>query len=339
MTNELAVREVGMIRSIDDVARVGKAMAESGYFQDAKDAAKAAVKILAGQEMGFGPFASMTGIHVIKGKPSIGANLMASAVKAHPKYDYRVKRIDNDVCVIMFYQGGEELGESSFTRQDAQAAGTQNLGKFPRNMLFARAMSNGIKWFCPDVFVGNTVYTPDELGQDDATLTQQQPPIVDVTPREVTAPPVVEAEEQPDLWDAEPVEEAPPFEVSPEIRAKAISWGMSKGVFNHEKHASSAFDKLMRESEPKSKDEASKLWKDDVGRREREADAQPAPADDLAAFLASNPSPQQLKDRAGETWKRLQSAGLAMNPIEGFRDDNIPEWLVTAETALDGASA
>jgi hypothetical protein len=33
-------------------------------------------------------------------------------------------------------------------------------------MLFARAMSNGVRWFCPDVFSGNTVYTPDELGAE-----------------------------------------------------------------------------------------------------------------------------------------------------------------------------
>lgn len=30
--------------------------------------------------------------------------------------------------------------------------------------MFARAMSNGVRWFCPDVFFGAAVYTPDELG-------------------------------------------------------------------------------------------------------------------------------------------------------------------------------
>ncbi|RDT44717.1 hypothetical protein DXF87_27490, partial [Enterobacter roggenkampii] len=37
------------------------------------------------------------------------------------------------------------------------------MDKFPKNMLFARAMSNGVKWFTPDVFSG-PVYTPEELG-------------------------------------------------------------------------------------------------------------------------------------------------------------------------------
>ena len=33
-------------------------------------------------------------------------------------------------------------------------------------MLFARAMSNGVRWFTPDAFNGNAVYTPEELGAD-----------------------------------------------------------------------------------------------------------------------------------------------------------------------------
>ena len=44
------------------------------------------------------------------------------------------------------------------------------MGKFPRNMLFARSLSNGVKWFCPDIFLGAPVYTPDELG---ATVDEQ----------------------------------------------------------------------------------------------------------------------------------------------------------------------
>jgi hypothetical protein len=156
--------EQGLISNIDDAARAAKAMALSGYFSDAREIPQAMVKIMAGHEMGFGPFASMNGIHVIKGKLGVGANLMAAAVKSNPRYDYRVRKMDDTTVVIEFFQDGESIGESSFTIADAKKAGTQNLDKFPRNMLFARAMSNGVRWFCPDVFAGNAVYTPDELG-------------------------------------------------------------------------------------------------------------------------------------------------------------------------------
>lgn len=155
------------IRTVEDLSRISKMLASSGYFTDAKDAAQCGVKVLAGAEMGFGAFSSMTGIHLIKGKPSVGAGLMASAVKRHPKYNYRVLEHTEQACRIAFYEKWdgkyESVGESSFTLADAKKAGTQNLDKYARNMLFARAMSNGVKWYCPDVF-DTPVYTPEEMG-------------------------------------------------------------------------------------------------------------------------------------------------------------------------------
>jgi hypothetical protein len=161
--NELTVRPNGIIHSFDDLERAAKAMAASGFFSDSQSAAQAVVKIMAGQEMGFGPFASMSGIYIIKGKPSVGANLIAAAVKSSGKYDYRVITLDDTGCEIAFYQADAEIGRSSFTAADAKKAGTQNTEKFPRNMYFARAMSNGAKWYCPDIFK-TPIYTPEELG-------------------------------------------------------------------------------------------------------------------------------------------------------------------------------
>jgi hypothetical protein len=154
------------VRNMDDLARLGNMLASSGYFTDARDAAQCGVKVLAGLEMGFGAFASMSGIHLISGKPAIGANLMAARVKASGKYDYKVRELTPAVCHLEFFQGSESLGPSVFTIEDARKAGTKNLDKFPRNMLFARALSNGVRWYCPDVFLGSTVYTPEELGAD-----------------------------------------------------------------------------------------------------------------------------------------------------------------------------
>lgn len=155
------------IKTMDDLQRVSKMLGMSGYFSDAKDAAQCGVKVLAGSEMNIGAFSAMSGIHIIKGKLSIGANLMAAAVKRHPNYNYRVLSHDEKVCRIAFYERWdgklEQVGVSEFTHEQAQAAGTQNLQKFARNMLFARAMSNGVKWYCPDVF-DTAVYTPEELG-------------------------------------------------------------------------------------------------------------------------------------------------------------------------------
>jgi|SRR5690625_1140353 len=176
---ELTAQAPGIVlRTVDDVARIAQMMAGSGYFKDAKDAHQAGVKILAGQGWGIQPFDAMNGIHVIQGKPAIGAGLMAAKVKGSGKYDYRVRQMTAEVCEIEFFQGEESIGISSFTIEEAKAAGTQNLNKFPRNMLFARAMSNGVKWFCPDVF-SSPVYVPEELGAE----VDEQGDVIDVQHR------------------------------------------------------------------------------------------------------------------------------------------------------------
>lgn len=158
-----------------DVMTLGTTLAKSGYFTDVRDAAQAVVKVLAGRELGIGDIAAMTGIYIVKGRVTMSANLMASLIKRSGKYNYRVTRMENDGVTIVFYEGKDEIGTSSFTADDAKSAGLWGSSdpwkKTPRNMLFARAMSNGAKWFCPDIFSG-PVYTPDELDSS----------VIDVTP-------------------------------------------------------------------------------------------------------------------------------------------------------------
>lgn len=159
--NALAVYE-----QFDTMQRVAIVLHESGYFSDVKSKAQAIIKVMAGAELGLPPFASMTGIHIIQGKPALGANVIATLVKNDPRYDYRVREMTDTVCRIEFFEGGVSCGTSEFTAQDARKAATKNMDKFPKNMLFARAMSNGAKWFTPGIFGGAAVYTPDELGAD-----------------------------------------------------------------------------------------------------------------------------------------------------------------------------
>lgn len=167
--------------TVNDLARISDAFCKSGMFPDIKSAAQAMVKIQAGMEIGIKPFAAMTGIHIIQGRPTIGAGLIASRIKASGKYDYRVLIMDEKTCNIEFFQGAEKIGNSIFTIEDARKAQTKNLDKFPKNMLFARAISNGVKWFCPDVFDG-PVYVPEEMNiTEDATATVVKKPVITET--------------------------------------------------------------------------------------------------------------------------------------------------------------
>jgi hypothetical protein len=169
---QVAALQRGGSDELTDVQRLGNLLAASGYFSDVRDMAQAAVKVMAGKELGIPPIASMMGIHIIKGKVSLGANLIASRIRAHG-YDFVHKQFDTTACVLSFMgrpdASGKRtlLGDSAFTMEDAKAAGltgNETYKKFPRNMLFSRAISNGARWYTPEVFGGAPVYTPDELG-------------------------------------------------------------------------------------------------------------------------------------------------------------------------------
>lgn len=164
MSNALTI-----YNQFDQIQKAAIALQTSGYFKDVTSQAQAIVKVMAGAELGLPPFASMTGIHIIQGKPTLGANVIATLVKNDPRYDYRVKVCNNDACVIEWYEGGKQVGESGFTMVEAKAAGLtgkDNWQKFPSDMLFARAITRGARRFAPGIFGGSPVYTPDELGAD-----------------------------------------------------------------------------------------------------------------------------------------------------------------------------
>jgi len=191
-SQELALREDNELvaaprtGNLSDLQRLGNILAASGYFADAREMAQAAVKVLAGQELGLPPIASMMGINIIKGKVALGVHLIASRVRAHG-YDFRFVRHDNTGCVIEFQgkpEGGKRrvLGESSFTEDDAKAAQVfgEMYKKYPRNMYYSRAMSNGAKWYTPEIFGGAPVYTPEELGatvDDQGEMIRPEPSI------------------------------------------------------------------------------------------------------------------------------------------------------------------
>jgi hypothetical protein len=145
-------------------------LAQSGYFKDVRDAAQAVAKILAGAEIGLGAVASLMGVFISpQGKITYAANAIAAAIKRSGRYDFRVELLDDKGCTLVFSEHGKEVGKSAFTVQDAKVAGLfegtnkHNWQRYPRNMLFARALTNGQKWYAPDVGGGIPLYTPEEL--------------------------------------------------------------------------------------------------------------------------------------------------------------------------------
>lgn len=196
------------ISTVEDLGQLGQIFVKSGFFADTRDAAQAIVKVMAGQELGFAPIASMTGVYIVKGKVSLSANLMAAAIKRSGKYNFRVRKLDAKECELAFFERAgdkwEEVGVSSFSIAEATQAGLTNNAtwkNFPRNMLYARAMSNGCKWYCPDVF-GGPIYTPDELG---AVVDGETGEVIDLEPEPPAKPQPQPAKKiQPPPAQAEP---------------------------------------------------------------------------------------------------------------------------------------
>ena len=162
------------VSSVDDLARLARVFAASGLFDRADNqetqVAECAIRLMAGMEAGFSPFASATGVHIINGRPAFSANLLAQAVRRHPDYDYRVLEKTATACKIRFLSRGEVLGEELFTIEMAERAGllkNPTWRSYPEAMLFSRALTAGMRTHCPDALGGHPAYTPEELGDAD----------------------------------------------------------------------------------------------------------------------------------------------------------------------------
>jgi len=133
--------------------------------------------LLAGQEMGIGPTTALGNITVISGKPALGAALVGALIQRSGRYTYQVTEMTDQRVSIDFHEramqfipGGPQgenrkLGTSTFTLDDARKAGlagSQTWKSYPRNLLVARALTNGARWYTPSVFAG-AVYDPSEL--------------------------------------------------------------------------------------------------------------------------------------------------------------------------------
>jgi hypothetical protein len=143
----------------------------------------------------------MNSLYMVKGKVAMSGNLMASKIKSSGKYDYKILEKTTEKCKIEFFQFNhsnnsfESIGTETFTMDDAKAAGLaggENWRKWPKNMLFNRAISNGYRTFCPDVFSMGPIYTPEEL--EPALKLDEDGKVIDVAPLERNGHPVVDGE-------------------------------------------------------------------------------------------------------------------------------------------------
>lgn len=208
MGSEIVSRRVSF-NGFGDISLVASWAYNSGNF-GLRSVDDAAIKILYGVEMGLPALQALTGLNLVQGKVTLSYVLIGSLIKRSGRYDYTVPVWDENECKIQFCENGKPIGVSHFTIADAKRAGLLRSGggwdKYPKAMVFARAMTQGARAYCADVF-GGPVYDPSELSNADieiaseAQLKVSQPsPVTHVTPDTKDATKAVS-----DVVDVEPV--------------------------------------------------------------------------------------------------------------------------------------
>lgn len=168
---QIVTRELPTDGEIRRMWRLASALAASGMFKDTDQAAQAFAKILMGHDLGLTPAQSMSGIHIVEGNPQLHYSVIGGFVRAHEGYDYRVGEHTAESCTVTFTRNGEVIGESTFTMDDARlllgeskvTKSTGNWVRQPKVMLLARALSQGVRWYMPEVLGGVPVYSWGEI--------------------------------------------------------------------------------------------------------------------------------------------------------------------------------
>lgn len=195
--------------TFDETVRLANALAKCGFYKDIRDAAQGVVKLQIAKELGLG-MRGISDIHIVEGKPTLSYQLILSRVRmftgarGEDSYNYKYTRRDDDCVTIEWFINGESLGESKCDTEDAKRMGLSGRGtwqKYPRQMRTARAVTEGVNAFMPEV-LGGSIYTPEELGGENyieidnpasvPVLMQIEPPTVDEDAEEVSADDLVD---------------------------------------------------------------------------------------------------------------------------------------------------
>lgn len=169
-------------------------------------------------DRGIDVLTAIQGVAFIDGKPVVDATLQR-AMAARAGYDVRPTEVSDKGATVVVSKGGVEIGRASYTIEEAKRAGLaskKNWTQHPVEMCVARATTRALKWFAPEVTTG--VHSEDEVDDADpvSVLAASPSDAVEGTPAAVeqTATPAPDAPAagvgEPDIVDAEVVEEPPP---------------------------------------------------------------------------------------------------------------------------------
>jgi hypothetical protein len=147
---------------MQDIERMGMAVAKSNLF-GIKTQEQAVALMLIAQAEGLHPAIAARDYHVIQGRPALKADAMLARFQAAGgKVDWKTYT-DAEVTGVFSHPNGGSV-TLTWTLEQAKRiglAGKDNWKNYPRAMLRARVISEGIRTVYPGAVVG--VYTPEEV--------------------------------------------------------------------------------------------------------------------------------------------------------------------------------
>lgn len=180
MTKELTISKSQLpATTFEQDMSMASALVRSGLIQNFRTPEAAYAAILYGREIGFSPMQSLHALNVIQGRVGISAaGLAALALKAGGTIQ-EVEHTDQ-VCTLELTRGSTKR-QFTFTLKEAERMGLltkDNWRKMPKAMLYARAVSIGVRYLFADHVLG--LYSTEEL-QDSVLMqepTKAAPPTV-----------------------------------------------------------------------------------------------------------------------------------------------------------------
>lgn len=158
--------------SVNEVERMAHAVAKSGLF-GVKNVEQAMALMLIAQAEGMHPAIAARDFHVIQGRPALKADAMLARFQAAGGKVQWTSYTELKVAGIFSHPAGGSV-EVEWTFAQAQKAGLTGKDvwkQYPRAMLRARVVSEGIRTVYPGVAVG--VYTPEEIADSDSNLSSR----------------------------------------------------------------------------------------------------------------------------------------------------------------------
>ena len=216
------------LTEMQEMAKIG---VESNFFGIKKPMEALALMLIA-QSEGKHPATVFSQYHVIQGRPALKSDAMlARFQQAGGKVEWHDHTNEKVSATFIHPQGGALTVDWDMPRaKEAGLTGKDNYKKFPRQMLRARVISEGVRAVYPGVLQG--MYTPEEVQEFDAPRT---------APRSVKATPIMCVEplaEAPVVIESVAVPATPVIEATPImcVEPLAPNWAdeLEKGIFEHE---------------------------------------------------------------------------------------------------------